>query len=173
MTLSSGVQLWRVPYTGKYRIEAVGASGGYDYAPNSVNYRGRGARMIGSFNLNKGEVIKILVGQEGGINRVDQSSGGGGGTFVARQNNTTLIVAGGGGGVVYPNATQSACDASSSTSGNAGYGGSQWAGGSGGHGAKIADSSNSGNAACKQYFREKNKFNKSKTKTKLWALFTF
>ena len=150
MSLSSGVQLWRVPYTGKYRIEAVGASGGYDTTPNSVNYRGRGARMIGSFNLNKGEVIKILVGQEGGVNRNSQSSGGGGGTFVARQDSTPLIVAGGGGGVESPTSRHSNCDASSSTSGNAGYGGSQWAGGSGGHGAKTADSSNSGNATCKK-----------------------
>ena len=28
--LSSGIQQWTVPYTGDYRIEAVGAAGGYD-----------------------------------------------------------------------------------------------------------------------------------------------
>ena len=29
VTLSSGIQLWTVPYTGEYRIEAIGAAGGY------------------------------------------------------------------------------------------------------------------------------------------------
>ena len=59
----------RYPTTGSYRIEAVGASGGYDIGTNSHLYRGRGARMIGTFEFNRGDVIKILIGQEGGINR--------------------------------------------------------------------------------------------------------
>ena len=29
VTLSSGIQQWTVPHTGEYRIEAIGASGGY------------------------------------------------------------------------------------------------------------------------------------------------
>ena len=28
VTLSSGIQLWTVPYTGEYKIEAIGAAGG-------------------------------------------------------------------------------------------------------------------------------------------------
>ena len=144
MTLSSGVQLWRVPYTGKYRIETVGASGGYVTKEKNIMYRGRGARMMGTFTLNKGETIKILVGQEGGINRHGRASGGGGGTFVVRQSNTPLIVAGGGAGFDHPASRHSNCDGSTSTSGNAGYGGSQWAGGSNGYGAETADSGNSG-----------------------------
>ena len=59
-----------MPHTGDYRIEAVGAAGGYDRRINSSQYRGRGARMIGTFRLNKGEVIQIIVGQEGGINQM-------------------------------------------------------------------------------------------------------
>ena len=65
-----------MPYTGEYRIEAIGGAGGYDSHPNSAKYRGRGARMIGTFSLSKGEVIQILVGQEGGINKHFPSSGG-------------------------------------------------------------------------------------------------
>ena len=30
VALSSGIQQWTVPYTGDYRIEAIGAAGGYD-----------------------------------------------------------------------------------------------------------------------------------------------
>ena len=98
--------------------------------------------MIGTFRLNKGEVIQVLVGQEGGINKRSYSSGGGGGTFVVRGANTPLIIAGGGGGVqdVYSRHTE--CDASSNTTGNPGH--RSWPGGSNGHGAQIADSGTSG-----------------------------
>ena len=98
--------------------------------------------MIGTFRLNKGEVIQVLVGQEGGINKMDLSSGGGGGTFVVRGANTPLIIAGGGGGVqdVYSRHTE--CDASSNTTENPRY--RLWSGGSNGHGAQTADSRLSG-----------------------------
>ena len=142
VTLFSGIQQWTVPYTGEYRIEAMGAAGGYDTQPNSAQYRGRGARMIGTFSLSKGEVIKILVGQEGGINTYRHSAGGGGGTFVVRGSNKPLIIAGGGGGVSYPKSRHAGCDASTSTTGNPGF--RSWSGGSNGHGAQIADSSYSG-----------------------------
>ena len=133
VTLSSGIQQWTVPYTGQYRIEAVGAAGGYDQVQNSDHYRGRGARMLGTFNLSKGEMIEILVGQEGGIRNNARSSGGGGGTFVVRGSNTSLIVAGGGGGLRALTSRHEGCDASTSTSGNPGY--NSWSGGSNGHGA--------------------------------------
>ena len=131
-----------MPYTGDYRIEAIGAAGGYDTVPNSAQYRGRGARMIGTFRLNKGEVIRILVGQEGGINKARRSSGGGGGTFVVRGTNTPLIIAGGGGGTESAYSRHSGCDASTGSSGNPGY--RSWSGGSNGHGAQTADTSYSG-----------------------------
>ncbi|XP_068736629.1 uncharacterized protein [Montipora capricornis] len=142
VTLVSGIQHWVVPYTCDYKIEAVGAAGGYDRYSNSRQYRGRGARMIGIFRLVKGETIKILVGQEGGINRARSSAGGGGGTFVVRGSNTPLIIAGGGGGGETVKSRHTGCDASTSTSGRAGY--RSWSGGSGGHGATTADNSNSG-----------------------------
>ena len=99
--------------------------------------------MIGTFRLSKGETIQILVGQEGGINRYEQSNGGGGGTFVVRASNTPLIMAGGGGGIETPiTSRHTECDASTATSGRAGY--KSWSGGSSGHGATTADSDNSG-----------------------------
>ena len=135
--LSSGIQQWTVPYTGDYRIEAIGAAGGYDKESNSTQYRGRGARMIGTFRLYKSEVIEILVGQEGGINSNFFSSGGGGGTFVVRGNNTPVIIAGGGGGIESASSRHAGCDASTNTTGNPGY--RSWSGGSNGHGAQTAD----------------------------------
>ena len=51
VALSSGIQQWTVPHTGDYRIEAIGAAGGYDVTTNSSRFRGRGARMIGTFHL--------------------------------------------------------------------------------------------------------------------------
>ena len=67
MTLVSGIQHWTVPFTGTYQITAVGASGGYDNKGTAA--RGRGAYMRGDFDLMKGEVIKILVGQQGKENK--------------------------------------------------------------------------------------------------------
>ena len=142
VTLSSGIQQWTVPYTGDYIIEAIGAAGGYDRRINSSQYRGRGARMIGTFRLNKGEVIQILVGQEGGINKRYYSSGGGGGTFVVRGADSPLIIAGGGGGTQNVMSRHKGCDASTNTTGNPGY--NSWSGGSNGHGAQTADDYNSG-----------------------------
>ena len=140
--MHSGIQQWTVPYTGDYRIEAIGAAGGYDVHSSRGEYQGRGARMKGTFPLLKGEIIKILVGQEGGINRHWSSSGGGGGTFVVRGNNKPLIIAGGGGGIERARSRHSGCDASTGTAGNTGY--RSWSGGSGGQGATTADNYNSG-----------------------------
>ena len=137
-----GIQQWTVPYTGDYRIETIGAAGGYGLNSNNGQYRGRGARVKGTFRLFKGETIQILVGQEGGINLKFYSSGGGGGTFVVRGSNTPLIIAGGGGGMEEAQSRYSGCDASTGTTGNPGY--RSWSGGSGGQGATTADEYNSG-----------------------------
>ena len=139
-----------MPYTGDYQIEAVGAAGGYDAGLLSAQYRGRGAKMIGTFSLSKGEIIQILVGQEGGINNYDFGSGGGGGTFVVRGSNTSLIIAGGGGGVDMVSSRHTGCDANTSTTGNPGF--RSWSGGSNGHGAQITDGGTSGTIIlCNQF----------------------
>ena len=138
-----------MPYTGDYRIEAVGAAGGYETYTNSFQYRGRGARMIGTFNLSKGEIIQMLIGQEGGINKQFVGSGGGGGTFVVRGSITPLIIAGGGGGVTWVSSRHEGCDASTSTTGNPGY--RSWSGGSNGHGGNTSGDGSSGkNTLCDQ-----------------------
>ena len=91
VTSSSGIQLWTVPTSGTYRIEAFGAQGGGN------NQFGRGAQIRGDFALTAGQQLKIIVGQQGGLYGTGSGSGGGG-SFVATSANVPLIVAGGGGG---------------------------------------------------------------------------
>jgi hypothetical protein len=98
-----GIQEWKVPATGSYTIKAVGAKGGNALDGNTG---GKGIDISTTTTLNKGEIIKILVGQMGADEilkpRADHPFnspiGGGGGTFVIRDTQTPIIVAGGGGG---------------------------------------------------------------------------
>lgn len=123
VTSQSGIQLWTVPATGVYRIEAWGAQGGGN---PSYPVGGKGARMRGEFQLSKGQVLKILVGQQGAYrNSSNCDGGGGGGSFVALDDNTPLIVAGGGGG----SSRSAGLDAVTSNSGD--RGGTRGHGGSG------------------------------------------
>ncbi len=99
-----GIQEWKVPVTGKYKIQALGASGTSPVGPNGASLEsGYGADITGIFSLSKNDVIKILVGQRGtkGKGKEDvgtrNAGGGGGGTFVVKSDNTILVVAGGGG----------------------------------------------------------------------------
>ena len=136
VTVSSGIQLWTVPHTGEYRIETIGASGGY--SEDSVINGGRGARMIGNFMLTKDEIIRILVGQRGEKAYYNKKTGsGGGGTFVVRGDNKPLIIAGGGGGVAKMTEQHSGCDASINTTGNAGYNSPFLSGGMNGYGGQT------------------------------------
>ena len=105
VTLNNGIQIWTVPVTGTYVIEATGGSGGNgtngtQSYPIPWTLGGLGAKIIGSFKLSRGTQIKILVGQEGGSTTsfTDRPGGGGGGTFVTLSDDTPLIIAGGGGG---------------------------------------------------------------------------
>jgi len=91
-----GIQLWRVPVTGKYTIRAVGAAGGNaTYNPGGSFCRGRDVQL--TITLTQNEIIQILVGQQG-VSSHGVRGGGGGGTFVVRGTQTPIIVAGGGGG---------------------------------------------------------------------------
>ena len=104
VTLNGGIQIWTVPVTGSYVIEAAGGSGAngtnQSSSPAIWKLGGLGAKMKGTFQLKKGTKLKILVGQEGGTTSdfPDRPGGGGGGSFVTLFNNTPLIIAGGGGG---------------------------------------------------------------------------
>ncbi|MEI7830555.1 MAG: glycine-rich protein, partial [Prolixibacteraceae bacterium] len=85
------------------QIEAYGAEGGYsDDGPSGNTRPGRGARMKGTFAVTPGQILKLLVGQQGRPttdNRSgNQAGGGGGGSFVTDNSNSPLLVAGGGGG---------------------------------------------------------------------------
>ena len=137
---TQGIQEWTVPASGIYTIESRGAQGG------GANYYGKGARVIGDFFLTAGQVLKILVGQQGPYS---QSGGGGGGSFVIQSPyNTTaaiLVIAGGGGGQYSSTSPLYNADATTSnsgqwsspsvsggTSGNGGSGNSAGAAGGGG-----------------------------------------
>ena len=55
---TQGIQEWTVSSTGTYTIDAWGASA-------DGTRKGKGARIKGEFDLSSGDVIKILVGQQG------------------------------------------------------------------------------------------------------------
>lgn len=130
VTSSKGIQIWKVPATGSYKIETFGAKGGLA--------GGNGAIMTGTFSLTKGETLKVLVGQMG------TTKGGGGGTYVAKSTNTPLIVAGGGGG----NKQNTTSNGTTSLNGKAGEGGASagYGGQNGYGGGKNADEGASGGA---------------------------
>ena len=117
VTSSSGIQQWTVPHTCKYRIEAIGASGGYG-EDSIIKNGGRGARMIGNFILTKDEIIHILVTQKGKKGYYNSKTAGG--IFVVRRSNTSLIIAGDGGGIKKMSVQHPRCDASINTTANAG-----------------------------------------------------
>jgi len=101
-TTSNGIQIWTVPVTGTYTIEAIGANGGTGSRQGRGGY---GAIISGSFILQQGEKIQILVGQAGSnttnATTYNQPAGGGGSFVVRYPYNTTdsiLVIAGGGGG---------------------------------------------------------------------------
>ena len=122
-TVVNGIQKWTVPASGTYRIKAVGSVGG-GYSGGNYGY---GASIQGELTLTQGEVLSIVVGQQGLNLGGNYAQGGGGGSFVVRDTNTPLVIAGGGGsmssggGDAGSSRTARACgDASLTTSGMAG-----------------------------------------------------
>ncbi len=119
-------------------MRAIGAQGG--------NNGGLGADMQGDFAVTPGDVLQILVGQQGLTNfttcYVHAGAGGGGGSFIVTSSNVPLLVAGGGGGNLCD--INAAIDASLSTTGNDGYSpaypNDYGVGGVGGNGATNAPS---------------------------------
>ena len=119
---SGSIQTFTVPKTTRYRIRAWGARGGrhstnYGRYPGTY-YGGKGAYKEGTFTLNKGTVLNIVVGQRGGDSvevkggqsttltaaqlglsvEDNAGTGGGGGSFIYTTSNVLLLAAGGGGG---------------------------------------------------------------------------
>ena len=103
VTVTEGIQQWIVPQNGEYRIEVMGAQGGGE--TNQGILGGLGTSMSGTFYLEEGEELQILVGQMGiaeGQYNGGYAGGGGGGSFVTKgthdSDESILIIAGGGGG---------------------------------------------------------------------------
>ncbi len=94
LEFEDGRQIWTVPFDGRYRITAAGASGG---SPRGEPAGGAGAVVRSTIALNAGDRITILVGHDGEADPGGRWAGGGGGTFLVRDGRP-LIVAGGGGG---------------------------------------------------------------------------
>ncbi len=104
-TYPAGIQLFTIPSTGTYRIEARGAHGG---SVGTTAYTGGiGAKSRGDFDLTQGEKLEILVGHSGSNRNASTWGGacGGGGTFVVKEGASVagdiLVIAGGGGGAEY------------------------------------------------------------------------
>ena len=104
--IENGIQLWTVPLSGSYVIEAWGASGAEGRQSDKVSAvtrpGGKGAYVKGTFNLTRGKELKILVGQRGSRGKTGSPlpGGGGGGTFITSSADAPLIIAGGGGEVL-------------------------------------------------------------------------
>lgn len=101
--MEKGYQLWKVPVSGNYIIEALGASGGNGTCQSCIgwNLGGLGARMKGTFYFIRNTRLKIVIGQQGLPADIFAllPGGGGGGTFVTLAiDNSKIIIAGGGGG---------------------------------------------------------------------------
>lgn len=99
--IGSGIQEWVVPSSGFYTINGSGASGGH--VPSAAG--GAGRQITVEVFLTAGDVIRILVGQEGGRAAWNYSGyfgyvgGGGGGTFIYNQTTgNPILICGGGGG---------------------------------------------------------------------------
>lgn len=95
---TQGIQEWVVPIGGVYRITVAGAQGG---GGGSISVAGaEGAIVRGDVTLNRDDVLKILVGQQGlsGGGAHGNENGGGGGSFVTDASNNPIMIAGGGGG---------------------------------------------------------------------------
>ena len=152
---SGSIVQWTAPQTGSYQITAYGAQGGGDWG-----FGGSGAIMRGTFHLNQGNVLNILVGGQGAGGGSDYvgnyyAPSGGGGSFVAGGlggPSSLLVVAGGGGGVdpwTQDSTDTGAADASTGTSGKHATGtdrsSQEGAGGTDGSGGTIGiDSASDG-----------------------------
>ena len=138
----AGMQLWKVPTTKTWTIKAAGAG-----MTHPVSGACNGMVCQANYNLTAGQVIVILVGQQGlaaGFN----GYGGCGGTFVVDSaTNTPIIVAGGAGGGGNDANSGTAPISPSGSAGPIGGGGVGGTAGNGGQGCPgVAPTSNRGEA---------------------------
>ncbi|HEX2900898.1 MAG TPA: hypothetical protein VHS96_14350, partial [Bacteroidia bacterium] len=118
-------------------IDASGAQGGGSFGGAG----GLGARMTGVFSVTPGQVLSVVVGQQGLLQvggNAQNSSGGGGGSFVFASGPTLLVAAGGGGGKCnYTSSGPLHNDAAGQVTTNGGASSDGNAGGSGGNGGNA------------------------------------
>ena len=95
-----GIQEWVVPMSGYYKIEAYGAEGAIGGDANNEFQGGKGAVLMGQFDLTASSALKIVIGQKGTAGGPSEPGGGGGGSFVytGQIGGTDLYIAAGGGG---------------------------------------------------------------------------
>lgn len=125
VVVTDGIQAWEVPVTGTYRILAYGAMGGTTTSGRYGYTGGPGASLAGTFDLTRGDVVYIAVGQQGKTD--GGSAGGGGATWVMTATDTPMMVAGGGGGLSYYGdyyARKDGCSANTTVYGRYGSGSS-------------------------------------------------
>lgn len=130
---ASGIQEWIVPQNGTYRIEVKGAQGGQD---TGGRWGGQGATIIGDFDLESGQKLKLIVGHRPDYRPTTnyRGGGGGGGSFVwDDETDDPLIIAGGGGGAGNYSTTAQA-NGLATQNGSAGLRNGAGAGGSNGNG---------------------------------------
>jgi hypothetical protein len=138
-----GYQIWTVPATATYEIEAAGARSGIAVYPTTTpkTYWG-GAIIKGRYNLTQGQKVVMVIGQTGstptGTGLAYNGPGGGGGTyFVLSGSNTPIIIAGGAGaGAAYSGDSTGGGILRSGSNGQTTMSGStSWGGGAGGTGS--------------------------------------
>ncbi len=109
-----GIQIWKVPITGRYLITVAGAGIIISESDKYYDDYSGGAVISSEFKLIKDDILKILVGQKGIQSEISQefpqkeNYSGSGGSFVVKCNNIKcdydiinnipLIIAGGAGG---------------------------------------------------------------------------
>ena len=95
---TQGYQLWTVPKTGSYTVTCAGAA-----SPKIYGEVGKtGAIVQVTLDLIKGDILQLLVGQQGVSPGAAVPDGGSGGSFIASgvtpASGVCLVAAGGGGG---------------------------------------------------------------------------
>lgn len=80
----NGIQLWKVPYSGTWRITVASGGGGSTLKTNDTNTGGSGITISGERVLSEGQIIRIIVGSKGGS--YEYTAGGGGASLVVLSN---------------------------------------------------------------------------------------
>ena len=78
-TEPTGIQIWKIPKSGQWKIQCYGAKGGDSKWDEFSLFGGKGAKVGGIINLFKDDLIKIICGQIGITSENELIGGGGGG----------------------------------------------------------------------------------------------